>query len=284
MTHHHDQTVLVAGGDYNKCQKVAQEYGFKSVVTPGDIITAYPQIWPFAKVFKDYYASFAQPLPTPIATDITHDLSDRLKIDAIFVYNDPRDWGLDATIILDTLLSHKGYIGTLSPSNGDVSRPNQGYLQDDQPPLYYSNPDLWWAASYHLSRLGQGGFAAAFDGLWASATNGAELTNKQFFGKPHQGTYEFAERMLMRYRKKTLGQIGLNSPLRRVFMVGDNPESDIRGANGFQSSNGTRWSSVLVKTGVWREGTVPSCTPEYTVQGVWDAVQLGIEEAGGKVD
>ncbi|SMY29939.1 unnamed protein product [Zymoseptoria tritici ST99CH_1A5] len=284
MTHHHDQTVLVAGGDRDKCQRVAEGYGFKSVVTPGDILTAYPDIWPFAKVFRDYYSSFAKPLPHPIATDITHDLTSRLKIDAIFVYNDPRDWGLDASIILDTLLSHAGYIGTLSSKNGDTSLPNNGYLQDSPPPLYYSNPDLWWASSYHASRLGQGGFAAAFSGLWAAATNGAALTNTQTFGKPHQGTYEFAERILMRYRKGLVGQVGLNAPLRRVFMVGDNPESDIKGANRYKSGSGVRWSSVLVKTGVWREGTAPSEASEYTVDGVWDAVRLGIEEAGGRVE
>lgn len=41
--------------------------------------------------------------------------STSLRIDAVFVYNDPRDWGLDAQIIKDVLLSERGILGTFSP-------------------------------------------------------------------------------------------------------------------------------------------------------------------------
>ena len=37
-------------------------------------------------------------------------------------------------------------------------------------------------------------------------------------------------------------------PLQRVFMVGDNPRADIRGAN----AAGAPWTSVLVQTGVFK--------------------------------
>lgn len=276
MTELHDKTVLVAGGDYDKCQLVAQKYGFKNVVTPGDIVNAYPDIWPFSKVFLDYYKSFAKPLPRPI---IPHSTSgDALKIDAIFVYNDPRDWGLDAHVILDALLSEKGYIGTISKKNGNLSFPNKGYLQDSQPPLYYSNPDMWWATSYHLSRLGQGGFTSAFDGLWCSVTAGAHLP-KTVIGKPHQDTYEFAERQLRAHRKRLFGQIGLNDPLRKVYMIGDNPESDIQGANNYRSPHGSDWTSVLIKTGVWKEGIEPAHKPHVIRENVLDAVQWAVEDA-----
>lgn len=276
MTDLHDKTVLVAGGDYDKCQLVAQKYGFKNVVTPGDIVTAYPDIWPFSKVFLEYYKSFAKPLPKPVIPHSTSE--DALKIDAVFVYNDPRDWGLDAHVILDALLSESGYIGTLSKKNGNLSLPNKGYLQDSQPPLYYSNPDMWWATSYHLSRLGQGGFTAAFDGLWSSVTGGAHLP-KTVIGKPHQDTYEFAERRLRAHRKRLFGQIGLNDPLRKVYMIGDNPESDIQGANNYRSPHGSDWTSVLIKTGVWKEGTQPAHKPDVIRENVLDAVQWAVEDA-----
>ncbi|MGH2311123.1 hypothetical protein ACQ10P_14910, partial [Enterococcus faecalis] len=90
---------------------------FKSVVTPGDIVVAEPDVWPFAKVFMDYYKGFARPLPRPIIPHST--ASEALKIDAIFVCNDPRDWGLDSAVILDALLSSQGYLGTISKKNGD---------------------------------------------------------------------------------------------------------------------------------------------------------------------
>ena len=128
-----------------------RRYGFTNVVTPGDILNAHPEIWPFSNVFADYYKKFARPLPRSIDSS---DPSKSLKIDAVFVYNDPRDWGLDATVILDLLLSSQGVLGTLSDKNGREDLPNRGYQQDGQPPLYFSNPDLWWAAKYHLPRLG----------------------------------------------------------------------------------------------------------------------------------
>ncbi|KAF7196925.1 hypothetical protein HII31_01843 [Pseudocercospora fuligena] len=281
MKHLHDKTVLVVGGDYDKCQLVAQKYGFKYVVTPGDLVVAYPDIWPFSKVFLDYYKNFAKPLPKPITSPSNPESAgdgNRLKIDAVFVYNDPRDWGLDAAVMLDTMLSKQGYLGTLSSKNGDVTLPNNGYQQDGQPLLYYSNPDLWWATSYHISRLGQGGFKGAFDGLWSAVTGGARL-EQTVIGKPSQETYEFAETRLRRHRKALFRHIGLNDPLRQVYMIGDNPESDIRGANNYQSPHGSKWTSILLRTGVYQDGTEPSCKPDVIKDNVLQAVEWAVEDA-----
>lgn len=275
LTQYHDKTVLVVGGEYDKCQRVAQGYGYKNVVTPADIYSAYPEIWPFGKPFEEMYKSFAKPLPKPI---VPGKPKESLKIDAVFVYNDPRDWGLDAAIILDVLLSEGGVMGTLSKKNGDAKLPNRGYLQDGQPPLYFSNPDLWWAASYHLNRLGQGGFQFAFEGLWNAVTGGAKL-DYTTIGKPSQHTYEFSENLLRQHRKRLWGQMGLRDPLRRIYMIGDNPESDIRGANNYKSPHGSDWTSILVKTGVYRDGQVPSCMPSVIKENVLEAVQWAVEDA-----
>lgn len=77
----------------------------------------------------------------PIRKD---DPNNSLKIDAIFVYNDPRDWAVDTQLILDLLLSKQGILGTYSEKNGDKSLPNNGWQQDGQPPIFFSNPDLFW--------------------------------------------------------------------------------------------------------------------------------------------
>jgi hypothetical protein len=52
MTDLFDKTILVAGGDGDKCAAVARGYGFKNVVTPADLVVAHPEIWPFSKGFK----------------------------------------------------------------------------------------------------------------------------------------------------------------------------------------------------------------------------------------
>ena len=183
---------------------------------------AHPEICPFSQVFADYYKQFARPLPRPIDPQ---DPTKSLKIDAIFVYSDPRDWALDTTIILDLLLSTDGVLGTLSPKNNNPDLPNRGYLQDGQPPLYFSNPDLWWAAKYHLPRLGQGGFREALEGVWAAVTGGERMgveLKKTVIGKPFKKTYDFAEKRLRQHRD-TMTQGQPQTPLKKVYMVGDNP-------------------------------------------------------------
>jgi hypothetical protein len=170
----------------------------------------------------DYYRSFARPLPQPI------DASNpkiSLKIDGIFVYNDPRDWGLDAAVIIDLLLSASGRLGTISTLNNNPSLPNRGYLQDHQPPLYFCNPDLWWAAEFHLPRLGQGAFREALEGIWTAVTGGEKngvLLMKEVIGKPFQKTFEFAEKKLIGHHK-SLVQDREVPPLKKIYMVGDNP-------------------------------------------------------------
>jgi len=204
-----------------------------------------------------------------------------LKVDAIFIFNDPRDWALDTQIILDLLMSHSGHLGSLSSKNGNANLPNRGYLQDTQPPLYFSNPDLFWAAAYHLPRLGQGGFKAALEGVWKAVTNGANL-EQRMFGKPFQPTFAFAERRLQSHRQMLLGKgktrIGMQG-LKRVYMVGDNPESDILGANQYRSETGSEWLSILVRSGVYNGGE-PAHKPRTVVEDVWDAVQWGLRNEG----
>ncbi|KAF1964686.1 cat eye syndrome critical region protein 5 precursor [Bimuria novae-zelandiae CBS 107.79] len=283
MNEYKDKTVMVVGGDEDRCRVVAEKYGFKTVVTPGDILAAYPDVWPFSQQLLPYYKNFTRALPAPIDPSSP---STSLKIDAVFVYNDPRDWGLDTQIIKDVLLSHAGILGTLSSKNGDASLPNKGYQQDGQPPLYFSNPDLLWAAKYHLPRLGQGGFREALEGVWAAITGGPDAgvkLQKIVMGKPHRPTYEFAEKRLITHRRELFKHFesdGRLGQLKRVYMVGDNPESDILGGNSYESPHGTDWASVLVQTGVYVEGTEPAHKPKQIVGDVLDAVEWAVGQEG----
>ncbi|MCJ1228863.1 hypothetical protein MMC12_005526 [Toensbergia leucococca] len=277
-----DKCILVVGGEGDNCRRVAEEYGFTNVVTPIDIITAHPTLWPFSH--PPSLPEHVRPLPDP------------LQISAIFVYTDPHDWALPTQLILDLLLSHAGNLGTLSSFNNDANLPNRGYQQDGQPLLYFSNPDLWWAAGYHLPRLGQGGFREALEGVWSAVTGGETRgvkLEKKMCGKPYEATFGFAERKLEKHRKVLLDFKETESKaqrLKHVYMVGDepklngvpdNPESDIRGANQYKSPQGSEWQSVLVRSGVYSGGE-PSWKPKIIVDNVWDAVQWGLKSSGWK--
>lgn len=260
-----DKNILITGSDAAKSRTIAETYGFKNVITPADILMAHPTIWPFEPLMEELYAATARPLPNP-----------QPKIDAMFVFNDPRDWALDIQIITDLLLSAGGVLGTYSAKNGKA-----GWQSDGQPALFFSNPDLVWAAHYPLPRLGQGAFQAAIAGIWRQITGGEEL-RRTVIGKPHRPTYQYAERVLNQYRAQSLGADARGlAPLRSVYMVGDNPESDIRGANDFHSPAGTSWHSVLVRTGVWSpERGEPAHPPKMIVDNVAAAVDWALRQEG----
>ena len=203
-------------------------YGFRNVITPGDIKVTFPDIMPFSS--EENYVGQTRPLSQyPLAArevEGSNEKAKLLKVDAILVFNDPRDWILDSQIILDLLLSHAGYLGSQSSKNGDASLLNRGYQQDSQPPIYFSNPDLFWAAAYHLPRLGQGGFREAFEGIWSAVTGGEKMgvkLGKRMFGKPFQGTFEFAEKRLVKHREETLMDEVGSEGLKNVYMIGGLP-------------------------------------------------------------
>jgi ribonucleotide monophosphatase NagD (HAD superfamily) len=50
-------TVLVVGGEGEKCRQVAEGYGFKDVVTPGDIIKDNAVTTPFRKLTAEEHGN-----------------------------------------------------------------------------------------------------------------------------------------------------------------------------------------------------------------------------------
>lgn len=241
-------TVLVVGGEGEKCRLVAEGYGFKDVVTPGDIIKDNQDTTPFRKLTPEEYKNsrarnFAE-----------------TKIDAIFVFADSRDWASDQQIILDLLMSKGGYLGTRSEKF------------DEGPPVFFSHNDVVWSASHDLTRIGMGALRVSLEAMFKAVT-GKELKTTAF-GKPQIGTFEFATRLLQQWRKETHR---IDSPPDTVYFVGDTPESDIRGTNEYNEQAENNWYSILVQTGVYQAGTTPRFQPKATVETVLDAVRHGIE-------
>ena len=242
------KTVLVVGGEGEKCRQVAEGYGFEDVVTPGDIIKHNPDTTPFRKLTAE-----------EVKNSRDRDFS-TTKIEAIFVFADSRDWAGDQQIILDLLMSKEGVLGTRSTTF------------DDGPPVFFSHNDVVWSASHDLTRLGMGALRLSLEAMYKGVT-GKELETTAF-GKPQIGTFEFATRLLQRWRRDTHG---INAPPETVYFVGDTPESDIRGTNEYNQHSANTWYSILVRTGVYEEGTTPTFTPKATVDTVLEAVLHGMQ-------
>ncbi|KAG5927377.1 hypothetical protein E4U42_002320 [Claviceps africana] len=288
------QTVLITASHPETARQIANEYGFSRAVTPADLIHDNHNLYPFDHL-KDTLHSKFRPLPDgksasavtdPYSSDIARNA---LKIDQILVWNDPRDWSLDIQVIHDLLISHEGYLGTISSRNGSCSLPNNGWQQDGQPELWISNLDLVWKTEHPVNRFGTGAFLEALRGVWSAATDGAQLRYNAL-GKPSQFTYDYAHTRLLQYysgmnseSSKSGGTTAAATPLRRVYMIGDNPESDIRGANEFCPHDGTEWVSILVRTGVWQETAAnpePRYKPAVVVEDVVDAIVWALRNEG----
>ncbi|KAL2359291.1 hypothetical protein RJZ56_007866 [Blastomyces dermatitidis] len=242
-------TVLVVGGEGEKCRIVAEGYGFKDVVTPGDIIKYNQHTTPFRKLTEEEFKNSR-----------TRDF-ENVVIEAIFVFADSRDWAGDQQIILDLSMSKGGRIGTRSETF------------DEGPPVYFSHNDIVWSTSHEHTRIGMGALRASVEALFKAVT-GKELKTIAF-GKPQLGTFQFATRLLRQWRKETHG---IDSAPDTVYFVGDTPESDIRGTNEYNASDKCEndWYSILVKTGVYEDGTTPRFPPNKTVNNVLDAVKFGM--------
>ena len=250
-------TVLVVGGEGEKCRLVAEGYGFKDVVTPGDIIKDNKDTTPFRKLTDE---------ETKHSRVRNFGLQ---EIDAIFVFADSREWAGDQQIILDLLMSKNGRLGTRSETF------------DEGPPIYFSHNDIVWSTSHDLTRLGMGALRASLEAMYKALT-GKDLISTAF-GKPQIGTFQFATRLLQQWRKDTHG---INKPPETVYFVGDTPESDVRGTNEYNESplSENTWYSILVRTGVFKEGTKPRFTPKATVDNVLDAVRHGIKREMAKAE
>lgn len=254
------------------------------------MLAANGYVYPFAHL-RDSLHSEHSPLPdgksaSAIVDPYSRDIpANALKIDQILVWNDPRDWSLDIQIIHDLLASYQGYLGTISDKNGNASLPNHGWQQDGQPGLWISNLDLFWKTEYPVNRFGTGAFLEAMKGVWAAVTKGKAALQYSALGKPSTHTYNYAHDKLVNLDAELQQQKEQSStrPLKRVYMIGDNPESDIRGGNEFDPRDGTEWQSILVRTGVWQATAAepePRYKPAVIVDDVADAIVWALRNEG----
>ena len=184
-----------------------------------------------------------------------------VEIEAIFVFADSRDWASDQQIILDLLMSKNGRLGTRSEK------------YDEAPPVFFSHNDVVWSASHDLTRIGMGALRVSLEAMYKAIT-GKDLETTAF-GKPQIDTFDFATRLLQEWRKTTHG---IDMPPDTVYFVGDTPESDIRGTNEYNDHiKEADWYSILVRTGVFQEGTKPRFKPRATVDNVLEAVKHGMQ-------
>jgi len=111
--------------------------------------------------------------------------------------------------------------------------------------------------------------------IFAEHANYTEKLQSHKINKPHATNFHYGEEVLIRKRNAMCQEHGVTAQdagnLSHVFMIGDNPKSDVEGTNNFKSYNNMAWSSILVETGVWKQGQ-PDGFPDWIVSDVKTAV------------
>ncbi|OQS01497.1 hypothetical protein ACHHYP_00714 [Achlya hypogyna] len=170
-------------------------------------------------------------------------------IGAIIIFHDPIHWAQDLQIAIDALVGGEPLGSGTGP----------------QTPLYVSNDDFTFSGAYPVPRFAQGAFTRCLKLLYEQHT-GRQLEVTRF-GKPHAIQYEFAEEVLRS-----------QGPCDRFYGIGDNPFSDIQGAN----AAGHHWTSVLVRTGVFQspEDNHDEHPGDVVVDSVDEAVEWILQQEG----
>ena len=257
-------------------------------MTPADLIAAEPELWPFANL--DLYRSLARPLPKPLCPEPVKDkegIGNYLCIDGILVFHDSRDWGLDIQIIMDAFGSYQGCLGTPKTTFLESDEHSEASYKAKIPYLIFSNPDLVWQSSYSLARFGQGALIFALKALWTREYGNLDRFQCDYGGKPNRRQFSFAYEKLNDAYQSSLDipriTKGKRKQLGRVYMIGDNPQSDIVGANRYNLSSSVPFFPILTRTGVYKSNpNVPllsSRRPVNTVDDVSAAVNWALEDS-----
>ena len=242
-------TVIVVGGEGYKCREVAEQYGFKDIVVPNDIVASDPTIAPY-RVFPAEERASSRP------RDFT-----KVNIDAILVFSDSRDYATDMQIIMDLLRSENGRLGTVAKD--PVSQ---------RIPIYFSQGDLLCPTEHPIPRMSQGAFRIGLEAMYRALT-GVDL-ERVVYGKPELATYKYADEVMSSWMEQLHGEEKLPE---NIYMVGDNPASDIIGGNMYG------WNTCLVRTGVFQGGDNDENNPANfgVFPNVLDAVQTALKKQLG---
>ncbi|KAJ5541797.1 haloacid dehalogenase-like hydrolase [Penicillium pulvis] len=244
-------TVLVCGGEGYKIRDVAEQYGFKNVIHPKDILAWDPTISP-QRYFTEEDLKGARP----------RDFS-KVKFDAILCFAESWDMMTDFQIINDLLMSEDGYLLTRTKNP----------KEHKHIPIYFSQGDLLCPTEHKgPPRLHLGAFRLGVEAMY-KATSGNDL-ERVLYGKPERATYIYADEVMQDWMEDLHGEKKLP---KNIYMIGDNPASDIVGGNMYG------WNTCLVRTGVFQGGDNDEENPANfgVFKNVKEAVQAAIRKELG---
>lgn len=208
LNEYHDKNVLVC------CQEDAidliAELGFKSYITIPELSNIFPDL-----DFVDHNRRI-QLNANSLSEELKRAQEEFKPIEAILLLGEPINWECHLQILIDVLML-----------NGDP-RNNFKMTPKRHLPIIACNKDITFKGAAQLPRFGHGAFLECLEVLYKKITNN-DLMYEVFMGKPYMITYEFATIQIQKLSQKKHGK-----KIKKFFMIGDNPDVDVKGANKYR--------------------------------------------------
>mmetsp|Transcript_1465 Transcript_1465/g.2084 ORF Transcript_1465/g.2084 Transcript_1465/m.2084 type:complete len:414 (+) Transcript_1465:356-1597(+) len=233
---------------------VARQYGFKKAVHIEDYAHRNPLLNPFSK-------------RTP--KKMSGKCHSSEGFGSVLIFSDPVDYFEAMQIVIDVLLSKRPDLTEFDSSH--------------RIPVVFSAGDLLWKSQHPNPRFGQGAFRIALESLYVARMRLLSVSEREIkarlgdfvqYGKPTLAQFRHARGVLLSEAER------LGCEISKVYMIGDNPRTDIHGAqkmhrhiydnhmchlskaenkttNGkdnLQKRQPESWSGILVRTGVYTDG------------------------------
>eukprot|EP00941_MAST-03F_sp_MAST-3F-sp1_P005307 g5307.t1 len=223
MNQHKDEVVLLVGKRYEKLKKIAASYGFQYYITVEELHDCFPLLYPDA--------------PSSLSSKQQRQQLNKewlnKKFGAVIAMTDPLMWGRELQICCDVLRA-SGPGTPESVGSGQIGR-------QQTIPLYSGCADFEYAAEFPVPRFGAGSFMFALQATYKELTG--QSLKVEHYGKPLPVSYDYVKGVMD-------ANMASGDTIERAFMIGDNPDTDIKGAK----LAGYPWFSVLTRSGMWKEG------------------------------
>ncbi|CAI0541925.1 unnamed protein product [Linum tenue] len=242
---------------------VLSEYGFKKVVSIDEYASCFPGIDPLAP-YKNWEV---KQVPKHNGVSEARTSTDNIcsqRVQAVFVVSDSIDWSRDIQVLCDILRT------------GGLPGREIGH----QPQLYFAHDDLAYQAAFPSERFGLGAFRIALESIFNRIHH--DPLSYTCYGKPNPFVFKNAEAVLKQL-VSSCPDSGLAPDnastavhnFERLYMVGDNPDVDIKGAR----QAGYPWFSILTRTGVFKgTGNHDKFPADLVVETVEEAVDYIIRK------
>lgn len=247
----YNSSLMVITGN-GKIQDVMKSYGYNNFITAEEYAQIFPEIFPF---FFDIKRTKDDIMKTrrKVENRIGRSLATYPKVSAIIQLADLNKWELNMQLFSDLLISPDGIPGKVLPKNSP-----------QKVDYHLACLDLLYMDRFTIPRFACGSFFFCLQYLFKKKY-GREIKFYDY-GKPSPIIYNFAKKEILKRNRK------VNS----FYMIGDNPEVDIKGANksGFHS--------ILVRTGIFKGENSKLFPANKVVNNVNDAADYIISRKGMK--